>query len=240
MKTSIEHNRAANSRTRYRGAYRAVSLKILESANAPLSRSQFLKGVMDYLMEFSNCDGIGLVLRYRGRDTRSRLQRSDKVSFDFAERPLLGDSVTELKWVSNENRCLEDLCTAVVDGRINVFKEFSTQAGSFWCSDISKCTLLDFSTIEGTDDAGIDLHPEISSWVLVPIQTGDDCTGLMSFESRSSAFFLRPQISLLEQLVQTFGVALTHRQLQLELRERIKELSCLYSITRLVTRPEIP
>ena len=239
MKTGTEHPEISDGRGEHRGAYRAVSLKILESANAHLSRSQFLKGVMDYLMEFSNCDGVGVVLRYRGRDTRSRLRRSDKVLFDFAERLLLGNFVTEFNWVSNKNRRLEDLCTAVVDGRINVFKKFSTQAGSFWCSDISKCTLLDFSNIEKTYDAGIDLHPEISSWVLLPIWADNDCAGLMSFESRSSAFFSRHQIGLLEQLVQTFGVALTHRQLQLELRERIKELSCLYSIARLVTQPTI-
>jgi len=190
-------------------------------------------------MEFSGCDGIGLVLRYRGRNSRSRVRQRQKISFDFNEIPLSHDRDAEFTWTSGQQRTLESLCRSVVSKDTGMPETYFTPFGSFWCSDTLNCPLIDASEMIDVEVAGIDPEPGVLSWVLIPIDTGSDCTGLMSFESLSLSFFPRHQIDLLEQLIQTFGVALTHRQLQLELRERIKELSCLYSITRLVTRPGI-
>jgi hypothetical protein len=44
-------------------------------------------------------------------------------------------------------------------------------------------------------------------------------------------------VELFEHLAQNLGVALAHRHAQVNLRERVKELTCLYEIARLAARP---
>lgn len=190
-------------------------------------------------MEFSGCDSVGLVLRYRGRDTRSRVRQLEKIAFDFNESPLTAEGESDFCWTTGGQETLESLSRTVVGKNLRTPETYFTPSGSFWCSDIPNCSLINIAELIETDAPGIDPKPDVSSLVLIPIDAGNDCTGLMSFEVSSSTFFLRHQVDLLEQLVQAFGVALTHRQLQLELRERIKELSCLYDIAKLVTKPGI-
>lgn len=240
MRTGTGHPEVSAGQRKLRGAFRTVSRRILESANSQSPRPDFLREILNILLEYSGCDGVGLVLRYRGRDSRSRLRRYPGESFDFRESPLLLTPGTEFTWTSRQHQTLERLCRNVVGRDIRMPKKYFSPAGSFWCSDAPKCSLVDWSEIGDTKTgAGIEPNSKVMSWVLIPIGAGSDCTGLMSFESLSSSFFLRHQISLLEQLIQAFGVALTHRQLQLELRERIKELTCLYDIAKLATKPGI-
>jgi len=40
-----------------------------------------------------------------------------------------------------------------------------------------------------------------------------------------------------ENLAQTLAIALAHRNAQVDLRERVKELTCLYGIARLAAQP---
>ena len=239
MKTNSGFDGVKGAHSEHRGAFRTVSRKILESANSLVPRPQFLEHAIELLLEFSGCDAIGLVLHYRGRHSRCRQQRSPEASFGFVETPLLRNPDTSLSWTSGRRPKLEKLCCTVADKDSMTSDTFFTPDGSFWCGDLSNCSLLDVGDIVTTEEPGIDPGPGVQSYALICIDAGDDCTGLMSFEAGSSTLFQRHQIDLLEQLVQTFGIALTHRRLQLELRERIKELSCLYSIAKLVARSEI-
>ncbi len=239
MKTGSEYPDVSDGRGEHRDAFRAVSRKILESANSRLPRPEFLHEISNLILDFSGCDGVGLVLRYRGRDLRSRLRKSQDEPFDFVESSLSLASGPDFVWTRRLGHTLERLCHNVVTRTSMTPQKHFSPFGSFCCSDITDCAFVDAFGPTDTQGPGIDPSPSVQSWVLIPIDAGSDCTGLMSFESLAPSFFQRDDIGLLEQLAQAFGVALTHRQLQVELRERIKELTCLYDIAKLATKPGI-
>jgi signal transduction histidine kinase len=58
-------------------------------------------------------------------------------------------------------------------------------------------------------------------------------------KSKCKKFFTEDEIELYENLAQDIGIALAHRDAQVDLRERVKELTCLYSIARLAAQHDL-
>jgi signal transduction histidine kinase len=58
-------------------------------------------------------------------------------------------------------------------------------------------------------------------------------------KSNSRNYFKRDEIELYEGLARSLEIAAVHRDAQIDLRERVKELTCLYGIARLVSEPGI-
>jgi signal transduction histidine kinase len=74
---------------------------------------------------------------------------------------------------------------------------------------------------------------------MIPFVIDDENLGLLQLKSKRENFFKEEEIEFCEGVTQTLGVALVLRSAQVGLRERIKELTCLYGIARLVERPGI-
>jgi two-component system NtrC family sensor kinase len=74
----------------------------------------------------------------------------------------------------------------------------------------------------------------------VPLPVSERAQGLLVLASRKPDYFSRDDIQLLEAVAQTTGVALAHQGAEWALRERVKELTCLYGIAQVAGRPGIP
>jgi signal transduction histidine kinase len=73
--------------------------------------------------------------------------------------------------------------------------------------------------------------------VLLPLAVETRKVGLIQFKWKRNAPAKVPSFPLLEELGRILAIAITHRHAQVELRERVKELTCLYGIARLVAEP---
>jgi signal transduction histidine kinase len=62
---------------------------------------------------------------------------------------------------------------------------------------------------------------------------GEGSHGLLLLWSDEPGFFNEPEVVFYENVAQTIGMALADRRAQAALRERVKELTCLYSLHRL-------
>lgn len=71
------------------------------------------------------------------------------------------------------------------------------------------------------------------SIAVIPILVADEKIGFMRLKCRPPDFFNKDKIKFYEGIVQTLGVALELRRAQVESRERVKELTCLYGIAKL-------
>jgi signal transduction histidine kinase len=60
----------------------------------------------------------------------------------------------------------------------------------------------------------------------------------LQLKSKEANFFTARDVVFYEDISEILGVALAHQYAQIELRERIKELTCLYGIARVIARPE--
>lgn len=219
--------------------FRTLSNRILERADSGIPRAQFLKEVSQMLIEFIGCDVVRLVLSDRGRRYRCELTRDVNQPFRFEIAPNPKSRNTDIIWSSGKNEALEQLCRDIIDMRVDLSAPWFTHNGSLWTGDISSLS------IAGLHESGLDSGPGIRidqgcrSLALIPIEAGQERIGLLQLESMEKSLFVEREIEACERLAQTLGIALAHRRLQVALRERVKELTCLYGIAKLVAQPEI-
>jgi signal transduction histidine kinase len=114
------------------------------------------------------------------------------------------------------------LCRDVFLGQYDPSLSCITPNGSFW-----------------TGEAEIEKKRKVAnrdyrSVVLVPIRAEKENIGLLELDSKSKNFFTKKDVEVFEGVAQTLRVAFAYRRAQVELRERIKELMCLYGIAKIV------
>jgi len=218
---------------------RALSNKILERANSGIPRAQFLKEVSQILIEFISCDVIRLVLRDRDRRYRCELSRDVNQPFRFEVTSYPQNEDKENIWSSSVGGGLEQLCRDIINMRIDASTPWFTSSGSLWTGNIEALPIADLRQSGLDSGLGIKIDMSCHSLALIPIKVGQESVGLVQLESAKKNLFVEQEIESYEYLAQTIGIALSHRWLQVALRERVKELTCLYGIAKLVAQPEI-
>jgi signal transduction histidine kinase len=80
---------------------------------------------------------------------------------------------------------------------------------------------------------------EYKSVVTIPVVVNKENIGFLQLMSKKRDYFSKEMIKLFRGLTQILGIASVHRHIQVDLRERVKELTCLYGIARLGAEPEL-
>ncbi|UCD62748.1 MAG: GAF domain-containing protein [Candidatus Zixiibacteriota bacterium] len=219
---------------------RILTSRILEFADSGIPRAQFFKELARMMIEFTGCDVARLVLRDQGRAYRCELTRDTSTPFRFdvvsgADRK----EETPAIWSQGTAEALERLCCDIIDKQTDPSLPWFTAHGSLWTGDIDSLRLPGLRKSDDESGFGIRIDRDCASVALIPIEARNERIGLLQLVSATADRFSESEVEKCEQLAQTLGVALAHRRLQLALRERVKELTCLYGIARLAARPEI-
>jgi signal transduction histidine kinase len=74
------------------------------------------------------------------------------------------------------------------------------------------------------------------SQIAIPLVVAEEGVGLLQLRSRGRDHFKTSDVECYQDLAQTLGLALISQQTRASLRERIKELTCLYGIAQLAER----
>lgn len=77
-----------------------------------------------------------------------------------------------------------------------------------------------------------------SSRLLVPVLAGRQRVGYLCMHGRRKDHFSQPAEKFYQEIADSLGFALMHVQLRSDLQERIKELTCLYGISRITAEPD--
>jgi signal transduction histidine kinase len=194
----------------------------------------FLRKVSKLLMEFSRCDGIELRLRDPELQYSWEASRRPKDSFRFT---ILGNSrasggQAEISGGRRNPEDLERLCRDVLRGRLKPAWSFSTSQRSFWTGDAHKALGRG-----GPQRAGWGgLHRSLA---VIRFTVDDRKVGLLQLKSFLPDHFTREEVESYEGLAQTLGLAIANRRGQWALRERVKELTCLYGIAQVAQKPRL-
>jgi signal transduction histidine kinase len=137
-----------------------------------------------------------------------------------------------------EDSSVDQMCKNIFLGQFDPALPFFTKNGSFWTGDVEgtfnqleikyKKVSVHNSVIDG----------DFKSMVVIPISVENENIGLLQLRHATSDFFSKKDVEFYEAVVQTLGIALEHRRTQVEVRERVKELTCLYGIAKIVERPD--
>lgn len=219
--------------------FRYLSNHIVRLSLRGLLRIDFLNEASRILMEFSGCDSVEMWLRERGNYYCGEVARSKMPPFHFEIMPIAegdaGKTIPKLR----KHSFLEQLCRDVITRKFDSSSPFFTEQGSFWTGDAESFFKNRSKQSEEESSPLTVVDENYKSLALIPVTVENKIIGLLQLKSASQDFFTKKDAQFYESIVQTLGIALIHRRAQVELRERIKELTCLYGIAKLVEQADI-
>jgi two-component system, NtrC family, sensor kinase len=205
-----------------------LSRRILHSANQGVARSDLTREVLSLLVDFSKSDEAGLRVNEGPRYYCASWRAGDVQPFGFhmaVREPGGGDTGS----CAADSEGLAIMCHQVVRGGVEPGLPWFTRNGSFWTGDATQPVGSERLKLDG----------EYRSLMIVRFAVGEDSHGLLLLKSRQPNLYQEAEVEFYEGVAQTIGVALADRRAQAALRERVKELTCLYGIDQIRIRQDM-
>jgi len=198
---------------------REFSNRILEYANLGLPRTDFLQEVSNLLIQFFGCDSVELWLEEAGTQARCETTRRPKRSFSYRViRGVKKKGRKPIPVLQSDSR-MEAFCRDVLLGKISPADPSFPRNDVFWIFDSPS------------------LYPSLA---VTPLRVGSKRIALLILKSGHKGFFAGKEMAPCGRVAQNLGMALVNQRVQAALQERIKELTCLYQIARVMERPQTP
>lgn len=213
-----------------------VSHQILRAADQSYSLREFADEATAALAHFVGCECVeARLINSRAIGYLSYLE-SDDPPFDIRnESRLLARETIEYGL-----KDFEWLCSQISEGRYDQDLPFFTPYGSFFTDDLSKTFVFSKRASGQPSGRTVKINSSFVSIAIVPFSGSGSRRDLLIAGSMRHGFFSEQSVVLLEELAQFFDIALQHHNTQVALRERVKELSCLYDIARVASNPDTP
>jgi signal transduction histidine kinase len=218
--------------------FQALTNRILQFANRGVLRPHFQREVSQMILDFSGADEVELWLKDHGKYFRSVLKRHPPKSFLFE---IKSSAQNENGWIIPEPKDDPDLislCNAILQGQVEP-SPVLTENGSFLTGRSEKPFRLRLKPSKNSYDREIKIRTHYSSLFLIPLSVNQKSIGLLQLKSKAINYFKKDSAESFESLARSLEIAAAHRDAQIDLRERFKELTCLYAIARMVSKPEI-
>jgi signal transduction histidine kinase len=220
-------------------AVQQISRKMLEMAHSGLPRFEFFRNAMGLVLEVTECSVVRMLIRDHHRSVfiERKSGNADEGRLEVTRNDPANK--VEFLWTASGNESMEKLCRKLVGSHVDATKPWFTESGSFWIEDVE--TFPEVSLRESRDNGwpGIYVSPDCRSTMIVPVSGTHRRLGLLQMESHRPGFFTQRNVERFEPLAQTLGYSVDLRDIRVALRERVKELTCLYGIARLVAHAEL-
>ncbi len=216
--------------------FRHLSQQILYSANSPNLRTDFLREITKMLLDFSGADQVELLFKEGNEQLRFMTAVRNASNFRFEIMPDTPHRKSA-SCIEESLLTIDQLRWMVLNGRSDSTIFSFTSNVSFWTGNFNdlRRRLLHLKADERIEK---DIITELyTSIVICPLNMGQQHIGIMQLSSVKNDFFMQGEIELYEDLCHILGFALTHRSTHIQLRERVKELACLYGIAHLASQP---
>lgn len=204
-----------------------LSRQVMHLANEAIPRVAFLQRLSDLLLQFSGCDSLELLTRGQVEYIVRATARPTR-GFRFESPP---EDETLRQWrvlKVGHARAARHLLLHELDGAIDDSAPCFTQYGSFWTNDVRE-TLRQHGICERAQPSH---DAQTTSMALIPFLIDEANLGLLRLECARAGIFSPDKIESYEAVVETIGLAIAQRRSQAAIRERVKELGCLYGIAR--------
>jgi two-component system NtrC family sensor kinase len=213
-----------------------LSQAILHCANRGLPRADFLREVSELLLAFSGCDAIEVRLNDGGLHYcwEAAIRPKKSVRFDLA-RWLRTESGRVIP-ASDAGTDLERLCKDVALRRFNPESPFFTDNGSFWTGDAWEPMIAAKAGEQPADSEPWCVGGHYRSLAVIRFFVDEKTIGLLHIKGERPNSFIEEEVEFYEGIAQTLGLAVADRRAEAALRERVKELTCLYGIAQVVER----
>jgi signal transduction histidine kinase len=206
-----------------------LSCHILELANKEKSKIAFLEKILKILTEFSRCDSIGFWLKDGKKYHYSRSFKDGK--------PLLNFEVIGTPQNQNQTDLIR-LLIQRIDGQFDTSSAFCTKQGALLINNLGEFLSSCPDEVVSIPKDVLEADAGYFSTAILPIRIEEAYGGFLQLRSKRPNHFKRSEADYYEALHQIIGIAFMNWHIRVALNERIKELSCLYSILQLSDQPD--
>ncbi|MBU1022731.1 hypothetical protein KKB99_00495 [bacterium] len=215
-----------------------LALGILENANQGGMIRDFLNLCITSILDFADCDLVGIYLGKSGFQSCCARKNDSMPTSNPDTLKSAGKSVEITEFGYPYNKAFDFIIRNVLKKNEAIFSEFLTKNGSLVSKNI-KTVLnqainagfeLDFSTKDFLDD--------FNSVSIFRIMESESILGLLILKSHQEGYFSANDIEFHERISNILGISIVNHRTQTALRERIKELSSLYTIAQIAAEPE--
>lgn len=218
--------------------FRTLSYKIMNHSNLGLPLTDFLRKLLNLLMDFSGCDAVELWVRDGEKYIHIKVSQGTSNSFQHEMVTSIDDDgngiIPNLPGDSIINRILID----TIRGQYDPSLPFCTQGGSFWTGDTEESfVLMRKSAIIRNHNHNF--PEDYRSLAFIPIIGENENIGVLQMMKRDLNFFTEEETEFYESIAQILWLAMINQRSRSALRERIKEITCLYNISKVTERQDI-
>ncbi|MFH1161266.1 MAG: ATP-binding protein [bacterium] len=214
--------------------YYQLTSQILLLASCYERRIDFIKKGANLLLTYSKCDSVEIWMKKDDNYKFIEIAHIDKDSFGFEVKSFFHKEKDGSMNISQNQTALVRLSREVFLGHRDPVSPFFTKNGSFWSDRAKESIHLTIDSQDKVHHIELDLMDTFQSLALIPLVHGRRHIGLIRFQSGQSNFFTKTDVDLYEHISSTFASAMLNQRIQEALNERIKELTCLYGIAKII------
>jgi two-component system NtrC family sensor kinase len=219
------------------GDFRKLSRQILQLGKLEEPKVEFLQRLLKVILDHSNCDEAEIWTVEDARCSWYRISSLHDESFKVGtlkgKENWMEDTVEDAP--DRDDR--EMLGFAVLNGQCSTDLEYITENGNLWITDTN--ATLKVPVVDNGKFIHIKLDGEFKSILIIQLSFGDQKIGILQLKHKEKDYFNKEQIEFYEGIAETLGVAVAYQNVQSALRERVKELTCLYGISQIARRPDL-
>ena len=196
-----------------------LSNLLLHHANKGLPRAEFLELTLSLLAELAGCDLVEMRFTEREHPVRCHIHRTGggfAVVYGEPGKAIAGST-------SIDHRSWDDLASAVARGQAG---GHGTPGGSRWLIGL-------------TPPLATPVGLGARAAAFIPIRLGIETIGVLALADACPTAVRPGEAPAWENLGRSLGVALVNQDAQSALRERIKELDCLYRVSQVAAEPHL-
>jgi two-component system NtrC family sensor kinase len=220
--------------------FQTFSHDILDYVNKGVPKIDFIRDILTMLLDFSGCDAVEFLIEEQAKNIKCKLTRQRETPFQYNVINITDKKDNKLNYKFQNQSVVKRIHMTIIKKQLepNLAKYNFNANGSFWTGNIKEA----FKTIHISekDDKNIwYIEKDYSSLAQIPLFFFSDIIGSMQLLSKQGDYFTDDEIGQYEYLAHNLGIALVNQKTQSELRERVKELTCLYSIARVSERQDL-
>ena len=204
------------------------------------TQQRFLQDSLNYLVHCTGVSAARLIVREQTWRIFVKAVNSERSGVAESYHVKEVDLAGPVRWTERAGDEFETLCRKVFNGQANPELPWFTASGSLIVDDVTSFPGLVSQTVGSEALLSLTLSHSCRSTLVIPVDSTRRRLGLLQLEAASAGFFDADLVDRCERLVQALGVACDVRTLQVALRERVREFTCLIDIARLTARTEAP
>jgi signal transduction histidine kinase len=219
----------------YAGKLALLAREALDLSNHAIAEADFQRIILGKLVNISDCDAVELCIERKDADLINRVRRTDGRKQDYEQLRLNPCGPLLREFMRTADEALKRR-SSIRKNRDNAIQSFSiTGHGSLYAPEASALIAVAPKLAAQKFDRFVPPGNEYETVLLIPLKIGD-YSGRLRLAAFEKNIYTNSDILAFEDFSRTISTAVVNQGAQFALRERLKELTCLYEISRIADR----